>query len=50
MYPDLVSQDWVDGMNQEFFEKFYDEASGTTVDFTDLFFVISKEMADKAAA
>mgnify|MGYP000865079433 CR=1 FL=1 len=50
MYPDLVSQDWVDSMNQEFFEKFYDKQSGTAVDFTDLFFVISKELADKASA
>lgn len=41
MYPEIFSIDWADSVNQEFFEKYY----GAQVDFTDLFFVISPDMA-----
>jgi len=40
LYPDIFSQEWADGINQEFFEKFYD----VDIDFTGLFFVISESM------
>ena len=50
LYPSLFTEDWANQLNQEFFEKFYDEASGSTVDFTNLYFVISKAMVDKASS
>jgi ABC-type Fe3+-hydroxamate transport system substrate-binding protein len=43
MYPEVFSVDWANGVNQEFFEKYYDGQ----VDFTNLFFVISPDMVSR---